>query len=64
MVSRTVESSAARAIASQPLVGGAQVDPILNCQISQGVSVLNVSTYKPFPTDSCESGNGVGMHGL
>jgi len=57
-------SEAARAIAGQPLVSGAQADAGLRCQISQGLSVLNVSTHKPFPTDSCHSGIRVGMHGL
>jgi len=52
------------AVPSQPLVGGAEADPGLSRQISQGLSILNVSTHKPFPTDSCQSGIGVGMHGL
>ena len=52
------------AIPSKPLVGGAQADPGLSRQLSQGLSILNVSTHKPCPTDSCQSGIGVGMHGL
>jgi len=52
------------AVPSQPLVGGPEADRSLCRQISQGLSVLNVSTHKPFPTDSCQWGIGVGMHGL
>jgi hypothetical protein len=57
-------SAAARAIASQPLVSGEQADHGMVGQISQGLGVLSVSTHKPFPNDSCQSGFGVGMYGL
>jgi len=57
-------SAPAKAITSQPFVGGAEADPCLTHQISQDLSVLNLSTQKPFPTNSCQSGIGVGMHGL
>ncbi|MEY4999471.1 MAG: hypothetical protein RIS00_1515 [Pseudomonadota bacterium] len=57
-------SAAARAIVSQPFVGSAQADSGLCGQFSQGLSILNASSHKPFPTDSCQSGIGLGMHGL
>jgi hypothetical protein len=52
------------AVTAQPLVGRAQADSSLRGEMSQGLSVLNVSTHKPFPTDRCQSGVGVGMHGV
>jgi hypothetical protein len=52
------------AVATQPLVGRAQADTSLRSEMSQGLGVLNVSTHKPFPTDRCQSGVGVGMHGV
>jgi hypothetical protein len=52
------------ALAAQPLVGRAQADARSGGEMSQWISVLNVSTHKPFPTDGCQSGVGVGMHGL
>jgi hypothetical protein len=52
------------AVTAQPLVGRAQADTRLGGEMSQGLGVLNVSTHKPFPTDRCQSGVGVGMHGV
>ena len=50
------------AVTAQPLVGRGQADSSLRGEMSQGLSVLNVSTHKPFPTDRCQSGVGVSMH--
>jgi hypothetical protein len=52
------------AVTAQPLVGRAQADPSLRGEMGQGLGVLNVSAHKPFPTDGCQSGVGVGMHGV
>jgi len=52
------------AVLCKLLVRGAQADPRLRRKISQWLSVLNVSTHKSYPTDSGQSGIGVGMHGL
>ena len=52
------------AVTAQPLVGRAQADARLGGEVSQGLGILKVSTHKPFPTDGCQSGIGVGMHGL
>jgi hypothetical protein len=52
------------AVTAQPLVGRTQADTRLGGEMSQGLSVLNVSNHKPFPTDRCQSGVGVGMHGV
>jgi hypothetical protein len=52
------------AVAVQPLLGRAQADHSLRGEMSQGLNVLNLSTHKPFPTDWCQSGVGVGVHGV
>jgi len=57
-------SAAARAVASKPVVGRAEAEPSLSRQISQGLSVLNLSTHKQFLSDRCQSGIGVDMHAL
>ena len=55
---------AARAITSQPFVGGTQADPCLRSQFGQGIRLLNVSTYKSLPANGCQPGIRVGMHGV
>jgi hypothetical protein len=52
----------AGAVASQLFVRSAEADPCLRRQISQGGSLVNVSTYKPFPAEGCQPGIRVGMH--
>ncbi len=52
------------AVTAQPLVGRAQADARLGGEMGQGLGVLNVSTHKPYLTDGCQSGVGVGMHGV
>ena len=52
------------AITAQLLVGRAQADSSLRGEMGQGLGVLSVSAHKPFPTDGCQSGVGVGMHGV
>jgi hypothetical protein len=51
-------------VTAQPLVGRAQADARLGGEMGQGLSILSASTHKPFPTDRCQSGVGVGMHGV
>jgi hypothetical protein len=52
------------AVTAQLLVGRAKADTRLGGEMSQGLGILNVSTHKPIPTDMCQSGVGVGMHGV
>jgi len=52
------------AVPSKSLVRGAEADSHLPRQISQELSDLVVLTHKPCPTDSCQSGVEVGIHGL
>jgi hypothetical protein len=46
------------------LIRCAEADPFLAGHISQRDALVNVSTYKPFPADGCQSSMRVGIHGL
>ena len=46
------------AVTAQPLVGSAQADSSLRGEMSQELSVLNMTMNQPFPTDRCHSGVG------
>ena len=57
-------SSTARAVARQPLVDAADIDPHLSSQEGEAFTVINVSTQQPFSAEGCQPSIRVGMHGV
>ena len=53
----------AGAVASKPLVSGAQADPRLGRKVPEGFAVVNVSAQQSFPAEGCQPSVRVGMHG-
>jgi hypothetical protein len=51
------------AITGQPLVGRPQADSRLGRQKTERNTLIQVATDQAFPTDDCQSGHGVAMHG-
>ena len=51
------------AIAGQPFVSRPQADACMGRQDSERDTLLQVTANEAFPTDDCQSGHGVAMHG-
>jgi len=50
--------------ARQPLLGAAQVDASFSSKGLERYALIKVPTHEAFPTDGCQSGQWVAMHGV
>ena len=57
-------SHTACSVPGQPLVSTAQTDPGLRCKGLERYALMEVPTNQTFPTDGCQSGQWVAMHGV